>query len=85
MTEPIRVFVNERPVSVPAGADARAAVAAHDPELAARLDADVRLTDARGIAVDPATPLHAGSILRVAATARRDADDDAHEEPDADA
>jgi hypothetical protein len=73
MTEPIRVFVNERPVSVPAGADARAAVAAHDPELAARLDADVRLTDARGLAVDPAAAVHAGFILRAAATARREA------------
>ncbi|HJS47284.1 MAG TPA: hypothetical protein VJ773_04760 [Gemmatimonadales bacterium] len=61
----IRVFVNQRPVALPAGATALDAVRALDPGLAGRLaDGTAALTDARGLPVDPASPVGAGSILR---------------------
>ena len=71
----MRVFVNERPVDVPAGATVQAAVAAADPALADRLGQGAYATDGRGIQVDPAAVLDAGAILRVITSARRqDAD-----------
>lgn len=76
MPDAIRVFVNERPVSLPAGACALDAARAHDPALADRLAAGTAsLTDARGLPVDPAAPLAAGAILR--AVGRRAAETDA--------
>lgn len=66
----ITVFVNERPVGVAPGATARDAVTAAGLEPGAGL----RITDARGLPVDPAAPLAAGSILRAARSARRPAD-----------
>jgi hypothetical protein len=81
VSEPVLVFVNERPVRLPAGASMAAAVAAFDPALAARLAAgEAQLTDGRGIVLAPDTPLFAGAILRCAVRARRGA-----EEADADA
>lgn len=72
----IRVFVNQRPVSLPAGATALEAVQALDPALAGRLaDGTASLTDARGLPVDPASPVGAGSILR--SVSRRSAEPDA--------
>jgi len=74
----LRVFVDERPVTVPPDALARDAVAALDPALLARLeDGTAYLTDARGIRLDAGTPLGAGSIVRVVRSARRPADSDA--------
>ena len=61
----VRVFVNERPVEVTRGAAVRDAVAALDPGLAALLASEAAyVTDARGLPVDPASPVGAGSILR---------------------
>ncbi len=72
MTEPIRVWVNERPVDVAPGAPAEAAVRALDPALADAVAAGVaQLTDGRGIDVAPDTPLSPGFILRAARRARR--------------
>jgi hypothetical protein len=72
MTMPVRVFVNERPLEVPAGATAREAVRAADGDLERRLDdGSAYLTDGRGIRLAPDTPLTAGSILRVIVTARQ--------------
>ncbi|NNG14874.1 MAG: hypothetical protein HKM89_00245 [Gemmatimonadales bacterium] len=72
MTTPVRVFVNERPLEVPAGATARDAVRAADRGLERRLDdGSAYLTDGRGIRLAPETPLTAGSILRVVVTARQ--------------
>jgi hypothetical protein len=74
----IRVFVNERPVSVPPGTAVQDAVRALDAGLADRLAAGrAYVTDARGIPVEPAAPLGAGDILRVIVSARRGAEDDA--------
>ena len=72
MSSSIRVFVNATPVEVPAGADVRDAVRAHDPELERRAAAGAALvTDARGLEVSLDAPLAAGSILRVVVRARR--------------
>ncbi|HEU5170542.1 MAG TPA: hypothetical protein VFU46_08385 [Gemmatimonadales bacterium] len=72
MSGPLRVYVNERPVDLPPGADAAAAVRALDPGLADAIAAGgVLLTDGRGIPVEPHAPLAAGSILRARRTARR--------------
>ena len=78
MTGPIRVYVNERPVDVAAGAAAEAAVRVLDPALADAVAAGTaQLTDARGLAVEPAAPLMAGAILRARLRARRPSDADA--------
>jgi hypothetical protein len=71
------VYVNERPVDVPTGADVRHAAAAADPALGEALDAGrAYATDGRGIRIAADAVLAAGSILRVVVSARR---------PDADA
>lgn len=70
------IFVNERPLRLPPGARAEAAVAALDAALAARLAAgEAHLTDGRGIRLSPETPLTPGDILRVVVSARRPASD----------
>jgi hypothetical protein len=72
VTPPIRVFVNERPVEVPAGSTAREAVAALDWDLAAALEeSGTYLTDGVGRRIAPDTALAAGAILRVVRSARR--------------
>ena len=72
------VFVNERPVSVPAGSDVAAAVAAFDPVLAERLrGGEGRVTDARGIEIAGDAIVRAGAILRVVMRARQALDADA--------
>jgi hypothetical protein len=78
MTE-ILVFVNEKPVAVPPGSDARAAAARLDPALGERLArGEAHATDGRGIELPADQPLAAGAIVRVIVSARR-------REPDADA
>jgi hypothetical protein len=68
----IRVYVNERPVDVPAGTDAGGAVRALDPALGAAVaEGAAYLTDGRGIRLAADTRLAAGSILRVIRPARR--------------
>jgi hypothetical protein len=69
MSGPMRAFVNERPVTVPPGASAVAAVEAHDPKLAARVaSGEAYLTDGRGIRLEPDAPIVPGAILRVIST-----------------
>jgi hypothetical protein len=67
----IAVFVNERPLSVPAGSTVLAAVQALDPALAERVARRAaHVTDGRGIPVSPDEMLAPGSILRVVVSAR---------------
>ena len=67
----VRVFVNERPVDVAAGATVADAVTAFDHTLGARLAAgEARTTDARGIDIAPTEPIGPGSILRVLTSCR---------------
>ncbi len=62
----LRVYVNERGVSVPHGSVAVDAVRALFPELAAEVDAGrQRLTDSRGLPVSASQALVGGSIYRV--------------------
>ncbi len=78
----LRVYVNERGVSVPHGSVAVDAVRALFPELAAEVEAGrQRLTDSRGLPVDAQQALVGGSIYRVVAV--RDRIDAAVEPSDA--
>ena len=62
----LRVYVNERGVSVPHGSVAVDAVRALFPELAVEVEAGrQRLTDSRGLPVDATQVLVGGSIYRV--------------------
>jgi len=62
----IRVFVNATSVDVPAGSTALDAVRAWNPDAALEVGAGTRLiTDSRGLPIDAASPMSAGSILRL--------------------
>jgi len=68
----VRVFVNERGVTVPAGASALDAVKVNFPEDAEGIAAGrLRLTDSRGLPVSPDTVVTGGSIFRVVAARER--------------
>lgn len=74
MTGPttVRVYVNERGVSVAPGAVARDAVDAILPAEAAAIDAGtMRLTDSRGLPIAADTVVVGGMILRVVAVRER--------------
>ncbi len=74
MTATFRVFVNEKPVAVPAGSLVREALAA------AGLEGDpaaLQVTDARGLSVSLDAELGPGTILRAFSSARRVPDDHA--------
>ncbi len=72
MSGTIPVFINERYLSVVVGSTVRDAVALAEPALAPDLDqAGVALTDGRGLPLDPAAPVAAGSIIRAIRSARR--------------
>jgi hypothetical protein len=68
----VRVFVNERGVTVPAGASALDAVKVNFPDDAEGIAAGrLRLTDSRGLPVPPDTLVTGGSIFRVVAARER--------------
>ena len=68
----VRVFVNERGVTVPAGASALDAVKVNFPDDAEGIAAGrLRLTDSRGLPVPPDTVVTGGSIFRVVAARER--------------
>ena len=72
MTPPVRVFVNEHPVEVEAGAPLAAAVAAFDSALAAALaDRRAYVTDGVGRPIAATEPAVAGAIIRVVQSTRR--------------
>ncbi len=66
----MRVFVNERPLDLPPMATVRDAVHLLDADLASRLGSSARVTDGRGIELDPSATLSAGAIIRVIRSAR---------------
>ena len=76
----IPVFVNGHCVRIAAGQPAAGAVALHDAALAGQLASGAAyVTDGRGIRLAADAPVHAGAILRVIVTARREPDEaDAH-------
>lgn len=68
----VRVYVNERGVSVPAGSSALDAVRALFPDDAAGIDEGrLRLTDSRGLPIDAGEALVNGAIYRVVAVRER--------------
>ncbi len=68
----IRVFVNERPCTLPAGARVRDALELSDPSLAAECAAGTAIvTDGRGLPVGLDQPLQAGAILRARRSSRQ--------------
>ena len=72
-TRMVRVFVNAAGVDVPAGSTALDAVRAYDVDAAADVTTARRIiTDSRGLPIDPATPMSAGSILRLVAKRDRE-------------
>jgi hypothetical protein len=72
----VRVFVNAAGVDVPAGSTALDAVRVWSTEAADEVSASRRLiTDSRGLPIDSATPMSAGSILRLVANRDRSSQD----------
>ncbi|MCA2985457.1 hypothetical protein [Gemmatimonas sp.] len=68
----VRVFVNERGVSVPAGTVALDAVRALFPDDADGLASGrLRLTDSRGLPIAADTPVVGGAIFRVVTARER--------------
>jgi hypothetical protein len=75
-TRMVRVFVNASGVDVPAGSTALDAVRAWNSDAADEVATARRLiTDSRGLAIDAATPMSAGSILRLVANRDRSSQD----------
>ena len=69
----VRVYVNERGVSVPVGSTALDAVRALFPEQADGLAAgSLRLTDSRGLPIAHDSPLTGSAIVRVVPVRDRD-------------
>ncbi len=69
----VRVFVNARGHDVPPGASALDAVRIADAAEADGVTAGTRqITDSRGIAVQPETPVYGGVIYRTVANRERD-------------
>lgn len=79
MTHPtIPVYVNASRVDVPAGSTALDAVRAWSDDAADEVVAGGRgIVDSRGLPLDPAAPMSAGSILRLVLVRDRGASDDA--------
>jgi hypothetical protein len=76
----VRVFVNAAGVDVPAGSTALDAVRAWNADAATEVTRGTRLiTDSRGLPIDGAAPMSAGSILRLIAKRDRAAQTDAEE------
>ncbi|MFI5227783.1 MAG: hypothetical protein ACHQWU_01865 [Gemmatimonadales bacterium] len=73
----VRVFVNGKGVDIPAGSAALDAVRAWDAVMADEVSAGGRIiTDSRGLPLDAAAAMSAGSILRVIVRRERTAADD---------
>ena len=79
MTHPtIPVYVNASRVDVPAGSTALDAVRAWSADAAAEVSDGARgIVDSRGLPLDPAAPMSAGSILRLVVVRSRGTADDA--------
>ncbi|HRP07189.1 MAG TPA: hypothetical protein PLL69_01760 [Gemmatimonadales bacterium] len=70
-SDTIPIFVNGSLVPAVPGSTLAEVLSGSDPDLLEGLVAGAAVaTDARGIAVDPDTPVHAGAIYRVFRSAR---------------
>jgi hypothetical protein len=74
----IPVYVNASRVDVPSGSTALDAVRAWSTDAADEVSGGGRtIVDSRGLPLDPAAPMSAGSILRLVVVRNRSVDDDA--------
>jgi hypothetical protein len=72
MTEPIRIFVDERPLNAAPGSSVLQAVAGDAAELAAALrEGRAYVTDGVGRPIEPSATVFPGAIYRVVHSARR--------------
>ena len=72
MPTDIRIFLNERGLTIPAGSRVREAIAAALPELLPACEAgEAFVTDGRGLPLALEVPLEAGTILRAARRSHR--------------
>lgn len=76
MSETVRIYINARPVEVPASATALEAVEAWDATQAAAVRSGERMiTDSRGIITSNHGPVHNGAIFRIVRARSADSDD----------
>jgi hypothetical protein len=76
-TEPVRIFVNAKPVDAEPGEAVIDAIARWDADIAATLRAGSRaLADNRGIVTPLETIVHGGAIFRVVSARQLRANDD---------
>lgn len=72
-SQTLPIFINGSTVHAPAGTTLGQVLAVSEPELFATLmDGTGQVTDARGLAVDPESLVHAGAIYRIFRSSRRD-------------
>lgn len=72
MSGELKIFVNERPMTVPVGTTVRDAMVAHDPILADLLDAGAAYaTDGVGRPIDVESLVEGGAIVRIIRSASR--------------
>ena len=63
---PVRIFINERPLTVPAGSTVSRALQLFDAAVASRVAAGTAsVTDGRGLPLTAESALTAGAILRI--------------------
>ncbi|MDQ6771197.1 MAG: hypothetical protein M3Z54_14565 [Gemmatimonadota bacterium] len=75
MSETVRIYINAKPIDVPASSTAIDAVEALDAIQAAAIRSGERLiTDSRGIVTANNSPVHQGAIFRIV-RARQSSDD----------
>jgi hypothetical protein len=75
MSGTVRIYINAKPIEVPASATAIDAVEAMDATQAAAIRSGERLiTDSRGIVTANSSPVHNGAIFRIV-RARQFSDD----------
>ena len=66
MAETVRIYINARPLEVPASATTLQAVESWDPAAAAAIGTGERMiTDSRGLPADPESAVHNGAIFRI--------------------
>jgi len=76
VTETVRIYINAAGVEVPSSATALEAVEAWNAaEAAAIRNGERMITDSRGLAADPESPVQNGAIFRIVRARQSGADD----------
>jgi len=76
LSDSVRVYINAKPVDIPATATALDAIEASDPDQATAVRNGERLiTDSRGIVTDNDAPVHNGAIFRIVRARQSAAED----------